>query len=69
MKIDFAAAMSRALQATRSSNASQATRIIQDALAGRSVTDADGAGPEVLPPLASPHPVLRIAAEIGRAHV
>ena len=60
MKIDFAAAMSRALQATRSSNASQATRIIQDALAGLGDTDMNRAGLAALPPLAPPHPPLRI---------
>lgn len=40
MSIDFSAAMRRATTATRAGNAADATRIIQDALAGRSAGEA-----------------------------
>ena len=60
MKIDFAAVMSRALQATRSSNASAATRIIQDALASRGDNDTNRTDPDVLPALPPPPPAFRL---------
>lgn len=59
MNDDFAAAMRRAARSTRASNLVEATRAIQDALAGRCVSHARGSTiPDITPPSAkSPFPV------------
>lgn len=57
MNEDFAAAMRRAALSTRASNLTEATRVIQDALAGRSVSGARAStGPDITPPPARSRP-------------
>jgi poly(hydroxyalkanoate) depolymerase family esterase len=51
MSIDFSAAIRRATMATRAGNASDATRIIQDALAGRSAGEDGPSEPRPRRPL------------------
>ncbi|ASY66597.1 Poly(3-hydroxybutyrate) depolymerase (plasmid) [Sinorhizobium sojae CCBAU 05684] len=50
MNDDFAAAMRRAVRSTRALNVAEATRVIQDALAGRSVSDTCTLTPDITPP-------------------
>lgn len=57
MNDEFAAAMRRATVSTRALNLSDATRVIQDALAGRSATAEPGpAAPDIIPPAARSRP-------------
>lgn len=57
MNDDFAAAMRRAALSTRASNLTEATRVIQDALAGRTASGGRGAAvPDVTPPPAGSRP-------------
>lgn len=57
MNDEFAAAMRRATLFTRASNPSEATRLIQDALAGRTISGEDGpAVPDIIPPAAKSRP-------------
>lgn len=56
MNDDFAAAMRRAARYTRASNLTEATRVIQDALAGRPVVDARGSP---VPDITAPSPTSR----------
>ncbi len=51
MSIDFSAAMRRAMMATRAGNAAQATRIIQDAMAGRPAGEVGASEPRPRRPL------------------
>lgn len=50
MNDDFEAAMRRALRSTRALNVAEATRVIQDALAGRSFSDTRTSSPDITPP-------------------
>lgn len=54
MNDEFAAAMRRATLSTRALNLSEATRVIQDAIAGRSA--AVEPGPDIMPPTARSRP-------------
>ncbi len=57
MNDEFAAAMRRATLSTRALNLSEATRVIQDALAGRSAAAEPGpAAPDIMPPTAKSRP-------------
>lgn len=57
MNDEFAAAMRRATLFTRASNPSEATGLIQDALAGRTVSgEAGPAVPDIIPPTAKSRP-------------
>lgn len=50
MNDDFETAMRRALRSTRALNVAEATRVIQDALAGRSVSDTRISSSDITPP-------------------
>lgn len=50
MNNDFETAMRRAVRFTRALNVAEATRVIRDALAGRSVSDTRTSSPDIAPP-------------------
>lgn len=50
MNDDFKMAMRRALRSTRALNVAEATRVIQDAMAGRSVSNIRTSSPDIAPP-------------------
>lgn len=50
MNDDFETAMRRAVRSTRALNVAEATRVIQDALAGRSVSGTRSRSPDITPP-------------------
>ncbi|WP_426130898.1 hypothetical protein [Pararhizobium sp. PWRC1-1] len=56
MNNEFAAAMRRATLSTHAMNFTEATRVIQDALAERAAAKEPGPAPDIMPPAAKKRP-------------